>query len=445
MNKKYFYHRTDGQRSDPIDLEDLVTLIQTNILPRNVLVWTEGMPNWAPYASLFPMKKPSGLQSLPAIPHAGPPPLLQQPPLLTPSVPPPFLGLPQAVLLPDLPILPQPPPLTPSGPPLLPELPQAARSPVTPQPPPLSPSYPPSLPALPQSDRPPSSPLPPPLTPSPLPPLPRVPQAVRPPTYSPPVPQASRTLSLETPGQSSTSAKPPKSLVPLVVAVIVVLCAGLGGGGWWIHRENIRKEVALKLAQDAARQEATLRQGEAQTRKEEDQKRMEAEQLARAESEARTKAEADAQTQTQAQAQDAQKALNEADMARQKLEIALARKQLELDQTKQQARAANQSVVQQSSSGNTPAKILKVADCGYPDYAVRSGADPTQEYIVRVKIFVDETGRATQFELVNGPPATYGFNAYAMNAARRSTYSPAIQFGRTYSSVLVQDFKFKSR
>jgi TonB family protein len=194
----------------------------------------------------------------------------------------------------------------------------------------------------------------------------------------------------------------------------------------------------LKQAQETARQEGLLREAETQARKEEERKRLEAEQAARNETEARVKAEAETQT----QAQEAEKAKVEADLARQRQEIELGRKQLELDQAKQQARSANQIPVQRLSP-DAPAKFLKPAEYRYPSQAIKNGADPAQEYIVHVTALIDVTGRVIDVTSLSGPPPAYGFNQVALDVVRRSTFSPAMKSGKPVSSSLTLNIKFK--
>lgn len=207
-----------------------------------------------------------------------------------------------------------------------------------------------------------------------------------------------------------------------------------------MYRDRAQKEAALKQALEKAKQEETLRLAEGQARKEEEQKRIQAEQAVKNESEARATAEAEVHSKEL----EAQKAKEEADLARQKQDIELARKQLELDQARQVARGVAKTPGARTSH-DAPPRILKAAEFRYPPMAVQNGANPSKEYFVQLKINVDVEGNASNVVLIDGPPTVLGFNEIALEAARRTRYSPATKGGRPCPGILIQTYKFKAR
>ena len=47
-----WYYEAAGERCGPVDRDSLALLSQTGMIERDSLVWTEGMPHWAPAASI---------------------------------------------------------------------------------------------------------------------------------------------------------------------------------------------------------------------------------------------------------------------------------------------------------------------------------------------------------------------------------------------------------
>jgi|CZKI01.1.fsa_nt_gi uncharacterized RDD family membrane protein YckC len=47
-----WYYANDGQRQGPVSQEDFERLVRDGVIRENTLVWTSGMPDWRPYASV---------------------------------------------------------------------------------------------------------------------------------------------------------------------------------------------------------------------------------------------------------------------------------------------------------------------------------------------------------------------------------------------------------
>ena len=71
MSIPLYAYAQNGQPADPIPLVQLEGMIHMGTLPRNVLVWTEGMADWATYESLFPVAVPPPLPP-PQLPAESP-------------------------------------------------------------------------------------------------------------------------------------------------------------------------------------------------------------------------------------------------------------------------------------------------------------------------------------------------------------------------------------
>jgi len=55
-----WYYSTDGQRQGPVSKEDFEKLVRDGVIRANTLVWTSGMADWRPYASLSANPPPAG-------------------------------------------------------------------------------------------------------------------------------------------------------------------------------------------------------------------------------------------------------------------------------------------------------------------------------------------------------------------------------------------------
>lgn len=77
MNQQLYYFELNGQQSGPIELQQLAGMIQNGAVSLDTRVWTEGMPNWAPFASLFP-NMIRATPPLPPFPVQHPQPVPQQ-------------------------------------------------------------------------------------------------------------------------------------------------------------------------------------------------------------------------------------------------------------------------------------------------------------------------------------------------------------------------------
>ena len=53
-----------------------------------------------------------------------------------------------------------------------------------------------------------------------------------------------------------------------------------------------------------------------------------------------------------------------------------------------------------------------------------------QDHLVRLKVYVNEQGQPLKVTVIEGVPGTYGFDEAAVEAANKSTFSPATRDGK---------------
>ncbi len=73
-SKQYYIINRDGQQQGPLDEEFVRKLYTAGAYKDNTKVWTEGMPDWAPIATVFPSAKPSMPPPPPSKKTVPPPP-----------------------------------------------------------------------------------------------------------------------------------------------------------------------------------------------------------------------------------------------------------------------------------------------------------------------------------------------------------------------------------
>jgi 2-oxoglutarate dehydrogenase E2 component (dihydrolipoamide succinyltransferase) len=89
------------------------------------------------------------------------------------------------------------------------------------------------------------------------------------------------------------------------------------------------------------------------------------------------------------------------------------------------------------------ARVLQQASPAYPAQALGNPLYTLREQRVRVRVFVNENGLPLQVVVSDGVGRA-GFDEAAMAAARRSTYLPAVQNGRTTGAWLELTFVFRA-
>jgi TonB family protein len=93
---------------------------------------------------------------------------------------------------------------------------------------------------------------------------------------------------------------------------------------------------------------------------------------------------------------------------------------------------------------NEPARILTQATPTYPQRAIQLRAGTNQDQRVRLKVFVGERGQVLKVSLIEGVEGSLGFDEAAIDAANRSTFSPATRDGkpvRGWTPELVYNFQ----
>lgn len=94
---------------------------------------------------------------------------------------------------------------------------------------------------------------------------------------------------------------------------------------------------------------------------------------------------------------------------------------------------------------NEPAQMVNQAPPVYPPRALQMGRANVDHY-VRLKVFVGEQGQPLKVSVVEGVTGAYGFDEAAIEAANKSTYSPATRDGkpaRGWTSEIT--YKFQKR
>jgi TonB family protein len=105
---------------------------------------------------------------------------------------------------------------------------------------------------------------------------------------------------------------------------------------------------------------------------------------------------------------------------------------------------APQSTGSDVAPTNEPARILTQAQPAYPQRAIQLHSGTNQDQRVRLKVFVGERGQVLKVSLIEGVGGAAGFDEAAVEAANRSTFSPATRDGkpvRGWTPELVYNFK----
>lgn len=53
--KQYYICLPNGEQYGPLDTDSILTQVQSGQLPRNAMVWAEGMNSWLPLEQVFPL------------------------------------------------------------------------------------------------------------------------------------------------------------------------------------------------------------------------------------------------------------------------------------------------------------------------------------------------------------------------------------------------------
>ena len=77
-----------------------------------------------------------------------------------------------------------------------------------------------------------------------------------------------------------------------------------------------------------------------------------------------------------------------------------------------------------------PARLVNQSAPVFPNRAVQMRWETNQDHTVRLKVFVGEQGQALKVSVIEGVSGAFGFDEAAIDAANRSTYSPAIRDGK---------------
>jgi TonB family protein len=89
-----------------------------------------------------------------------------------------------------------------------------------------------------------------------------------------------------------------------------------------------------------------------------------------------------------------------------------------------------QAAAQAAAPVNEPARILNQAAPLFPMRATQMRWETALDHTVRLKVFVGEQGQALKVSVIEGVAGAYGFDEAAIEAANKSTYSPATRDGK---------------
>ncbi|WP_026853471.1 energy transducer TonB [Geothrix fermentans] len=91
-----------------------------------------------------------------------------------------------------------------------------------------------------------------------------------------------------------------------------------------------------------------------------------------------------------------------------------------------------QSAAQQAASqvNDQPARVVSQVVPIFPLRAVQMRWETNLDHFVRLKVFVGEQGQPLKVSVVEGVSGAFGFDEAAIDAANKSTFSPAIRDGR---------------
>ncbi|GLH74531.1 hypothetical protein GETHLI_30330 [Geothrix limicola] len=107
--------------------------------------------------------------------------------------------------------------------------------------------------------------------------------------------------------------------------------------------------------------------------------------------------------------------------------------------------SAPQAATSSVALPNEPARIVTQSPLTYPIRAIQMGRAKTDQ-VVKLKVFVGEQGQPLKVSVVEGVPGPFGFDEAAIEAANKSTYSPAIRDGKPVRGWTAEiSYKFQKR
>lgn len=81
------------------------------------------------------------------------------------------------------------------------------------------------------------------------------------------------------------------------------------------------------------------------------------------------------------------------------------------------------------ASGDQPARVLSRVEPSIPARARQLRWELNRDHLVMLKIFIDEQGHPLKVSVIEGVPGNYGFDDAAIEAAKKSTFAPAMKNG----------------
>ena len=93
--------------------------------------------------------------------------------------------------------------------------------------------------------------------------------------------------------------------------------------------------------------------------------------------------------------------------------------------------AAPQAAPPSAAPVSEPARLMNQVAPAFPPRAAQMRWESNLDHVVRLKVYVSEQGQPLKVTVIEGVPGTYGFDEAAVEAANRSTFSPATRDGKS--------------
>jgi TonB family protein len=107
--------------------------------------------------------------------------------------------------------------------------------------------------------------------------------------------------------------------------------------------------------------------------------------------------------------------------------------------------SAPQAAASTNSPVNEPARVVTQGPLVFPMRAVQMGK-ANVEQVVKLKVFVGEQGQPLKVSVVEGVSGSLGFDEAAIEAANKSTYTPATRDGKAVRGWTAEiSYRFQKR
>ncbi|MBP1625939.1 MAG: hypothetical protein H6Q00_414 [Holophagaceae bacterium] len=226
-----------------------------------------------------------------------------------------------------------------------------------------------------------------------------------------------------------------KSKVVFIIASCLVMLVVISGAFAFIIR---RKNKVIQETQDRIRQAEIGRVSAESTIPEEEKKSVVSEESMGSERPVGAPSEQDASQKVQTPEVEQVDAL----AVQKDKEIELAKKQFREGSIKRQPNTTKVEAKVEVKDWDVAPTFIKKPVFYYPKAAISKGADPNKEYLVSIKLYIDQSGAPTRYEVLDSPPEAFGFNEVAGSALMQSRFVAAIKGGVPCASWIVHRMRF---